>query len=524
MLFNTPQYIRFLPIVVLIYYCLPKKVRYIWLLCVSYYFYMRWNPLYITLLFSCTLLTFVSGRILERFNQSSGSKNIENAADHDEIIIQIRKKKKVCLVVCILLNLGILVYFKYFNFGIMCLNRLLHIFRMNEIDRSFDILLPVGISFYTLQALGYLIDVYRGDIYAEKNFLKYALFVSFFPQLVAGPIERSKNLLVQLQKQHPFQYDNLRKGWLLVLYGLFLKMVIADRAAIIVDTVYNSESYQGFYIVIATFFFAIQIYCDFYGYSTIARGSALLMGIRLMDNFAAPYYSKSVKEFWRRWHISLSGWFRDYLYIPLGGNKKGRIRKESNLFTVFAISGLWHGAAVSFIFWGILNGVYQIVGDWFHDVKHFISRQRSTILQKLNLENTDIDKNMVETFSKKAFQTIGTFCLITFSWLFFRAGDMRTACRMIVNIFRVNNWTIFFDGSLYDLGVASNYMFVLIMSIFILFIVDYQKYKGRDVSAWLLKQGWLLRVPIYMFFIFTILLYGCYGEIYDIQQFIYFQF
>lgn len=314
MLFNTPQYLIFLPLVVLVYYCIPQKLRYIWLLITSYYFYMQWNPLYVTLLFSCTLFTYFCGRIIQRLRDGG----------------DIRKtKQKICFIGCLLLNLGILGFFKYFNFGIGLLNHLLSFVHMEQISLTYDILLPVGISFYTLQALGYLIDVYRGDIYAEKNFLKYALFVSFFPQLVAGPIERSKNLLIQLHSPQSFRYDNLRKGCLLVLYGLFLKMVIADRAAVIVDTVYeNSPAYPGFYIVVATVFFAIQIYCDFYGYSTIARGSALIMGICLMDNFNAPYYARSVKEFWRRWHISLSGWFRDYLYIPLGGNRKGQVRKE----------------------------------------------------------------------------------------------------------------------------------------------------------------------------------------------------
>lgn len=205
---------------------------------------------------------------------------------------------------------------------------------------KFDILLPVGISFYILQAIGYLIDVYRGNINAEKNFFRYALFVSFFPQLVAGPIERSRSLLIQLREYHAFSFENLKKGILLVIYGLFLKMVIADRAAIIVDTVFGDiGECSGFYIVAAVFFFSIQIYCDFYGYSVIARGSALLMGIHLMNNFSAPYYAYSVKEFWKRWHISLSGWFRDYLYIPLGGSRKGFLRKEFNLLIVFVLTG-----------------------------------------------------------------------------------------------------------------------------------------------------------------------------------------
>lgn len=507
MLFNTPQYLLFLPIAVLVYYCIPKKLRYIWLLVTSYYFYMQWNPLYVTLLLSCTLLTYLCGRIIQRLR--------DNSTD-----IQ-KTKQKTCFVICVLLNLSILGFFKYVSFALGLLNHLLAYIHIGQIRWEHDILLPVGISFYTLQALGYLIDVYRGDIYAEKNFLKYALFVSFFPQLVAGPIERSRNLLVQLHTPQSFRYENLRKGLLLVLYGLFLKMVIADRAAVIVDTVYeNSAGYPGYYIVVATVFFAIQIYCDFYGYSTIARGSALIMGICLMDNFNAPYYARSVKEFWRRWHISLSGWFRDYLYIPLGGNRKGQVRKEANLLTVFAVSGLWHGASLSFVFWGLLNGVYQVLEDVAEGIKKYVM-QYIEKWEWLDLDHADDRKNR---FSRKLFETVLTFALVAFAWLFFRAGGLKDALEVLRYMFSYNNWFIFFDGSLYELGVTRNYMTVLLISILALFIVDYHKYHGIDVADMFLSQGWYFRVTIYMIMIFAILLYGCYGELYDVQQFIYFQF
>lgn len=496
MLFNTLRYLLFLPIVVFLYYALPQKVRYVWLLAVSYYFYMQWNPLYITLLVSCTLITYIGGLVIERLKKSN--------QDH---------KKTVCFILCILLNLGILGFFKYFSFGISLLNQIFSYIHVAPVSWVPDILLPVGISFYTLQALGYLIDVYRGDIYAEKNFVQYALFVSFFPQLVAGPIERSKNLLVQLHKPHTLEYENLRKGLMLILYGLFLKMVIADRAAIIVDTVYgDSFQYSGAYIIAATFFFSIQIYCDFYGYSTIARGSALLMGIELMDNFNAPYFSKSVREFWRRWHISLSGWFRDYLYIPLGGSKKGEARKEWNRLIVFSVSGLWHGASMAFVFWGLLNGIYQVIED-------FVEKVRNKITSVIN---PNVQRAVC--FSTKLFQTMITFVLVTFAWLFFRSGGLAVSLEILKNMISCGNVTILFDGSLYELGVARNYMNVLLASIIVLFIVDYHKYHNKDVLELFLKQGWWFRVSVIMVLIFTILLYGCYGELYDTQQFIYFQF
>lgn len=505
MLFNTTQYILFLPIVVAVYYLLPKKIRYVWLLIVSYYFYMQWNALYITLLFSCTLLTYVCGRVIEGLRDSDSNNGY-----------RAKKKQQIGLTLCIVLSLGILGFFKYLEFGIGHLNRLLSYVHLNVIPLNHSILLPVGISFYILQSLGYVIDVYRGNIYAEKNFIRYALFVSFFPQLVAGPIERSQNLLVQLNTSHSFNYENIRKGMLLVLYGLFLKMVIADRTAIIVDTVYNnSAGYPGFYIVVATVLFAIQIYCDFHGYSTIARGSALLMGIKLMDNFSAPYYARSVKEFWRRWHISLSGWFRDYLYIPLGGSKKGKIRKECNLIVVFAISGLWHGASMSFILWGLLNGGYQVLSDIMSEVKKCVIRFWPF---------EDIDRTKSKRFSRRLFETIFTFFLVSFAWLFFRAGGLRDSYEILKNMFRINNWMILFDGSLYTLGVARNYMNILMVSVMVLFIVDFYKYKGKDVADLVLAQGLCFRIFIIMLLLFIILLYGCYGEMYDIQQFIYFQF
>ena len=246
----------------------------------------------------------------------------------------------------------------------------------------------------------------------------------------------------------------------------------------------------------------------------------MIMGIHLMDNFNAPYYAKNVKEFWQRWHISLSGWFRDYLYIPLGGNRKGKLRKECNLLAVFAVSGLWHGASSAFILWGILNGIYQIIGD----IKVVIIKNIERIRERWQ-QFTEVQEDYAEIrFSTKIFQTIFTFMLITFAWLFFRAGGAKAAIEIIKHMVSVNNWIIFFDGSLYELGVARNYMNVLFISIILLFFIDFHKYHGKDVTDIFLRQGWCFRVMCIMLLIFTILLYGCYGELYDTQQFIYFQF
>ena len=316
MLFNSVGFLIFFPIVLLVYYVIPKKIRYLWLLAASYYFYMCWNAKYAVLLFTSTVITYASGLLLEKAKQ----------ADIDELKKNRYKKSVVAL--SFLSNLGILCYFKYINFILFNPTRAVSLVHIDLSVPAVDVILPVGISFYTFQALSYTMDVYRDEIYAEKNFFRYALFVSFFPQLVAGPIERSKNLLRQLAEPKKFDYNMAREGFLLMLWGFFLKLVIADRIAVFVDTVYgNYTDYGGYYLIVATVLFAIQIYCDFSGYSTIAMGAAMFLGIRLMENFNAPYLSLSVGEFWRNWHISLTSWFKDYLYIPLGGSRKGKIRK-----------------------------------------------------------------------------------------------------------------------------------------------------------------------------------------------------
>lgn len=488
MIFNSAEFMIFFPIVVIIYYIIPKSIRYIWLLIASWYFYMNWNPVYILLLLSCTIVTYMGAILVEKLDSTKWRKGI--------------------FIACVLICLGILAFFKYLNFMLLNINRILSVMHMGTFTLGHSVVLPVGISFYTLQAIGYLIDVYRGDTYAEKNFLYYALFISFFPQLVAGPIERSKNLLIQLHEPRSLTWDGFRKGTLLMLWGLFLKLVIADRAAIIVNTVYgDSFKYQGFYIIVATVLFSVQIYCDFYGYSIIAKGAALIMGIELMDNFYAPYFSRSVKEFWRRWHISLSGWFRDYLYIPLGGSRKGWRRKQRNLLAVFAVSGLWHGASIAFVVWGMLNGIYQILSNVRDAVK----------------EHLQIKREVRDTFSKRLLQRVVTFVLVSFAWMFFRAGDMSAALNTISNMCHAN-WMVLFDGSLYHLGVQREFFLILIATIAFLLFVDYKRYKEIDIFTAIARQEWWFRVGIYLGLIFAIILFGCYGVEYDISEFIYFQF
>lgn len=498
MLFNSLDFLIFFPIVLLVYFIIPKRVKYIWLLIASYYFYMCWNAKYAILILISTIITYVSGLLLE---------NVKN-----KTIIESKKniQKKLIVAVSFLSNLGILFYFKYINFTLDVVKDILATVNVDLNIPVFDILLPVGISFYTFQALSYTMDVYRDEIYAEKNFFRYALFVSFFPQLVAGPIERSKNLLKQLAVPKQFDYDKAREGILLMLWGFFLKIVLADRIAIFVDTVYGDYlSYPGVYLMVATILFAIQIYCDFSGYSVIAMGAAKILGIELMENFDAPYLSTSVAEFWRKWHISLTSWFKDYLYIPLGGSRKGKIRKYLNKLIVFLVSGLWHGANLSYVVWGGINGIYQIIGE-------MTLPFREKIRQILRLNK--------DTISFKIAQGIITFALVDFTWIFFRANNIEEAIDIIKSIVSTYNPWILFDGSLYTCGLDNKNFGLMLIGVVILLFADYCKLKKIQIRQVILKQDYWFRILFFALSVLLILLFGKWGPTFDKANFIYFQF
>lgn len=399
MLFNSLQFLIFLPIVVAVYYLIPRPAKHLWLLAASYYFYMCWNAAYALLMLLSTAVTYLCGLGLDALGR------------RELPALKKLRLRRTVLWASLLINLAILFFFKYFNFAVDSLNALL-IHAGLQLNRpSFDVLLPVGISFYTFQALGYTIDVYRGDIYAEKNFFRYALFVSFFPQLVAGPIERSKNLLKQLAVPKKCSYDNLREGLLLMLWGFFLKIVVADRLALFVDTVYGQDyqNFGGVIVIIATVFFAIQIYCDFGGYSSIAMGAAKMLGIDLMENFNTPYLSMSTAEFWRRWHISLSTWFREYVYIPLGGNRRGLKRQLLNIFIVWALTGLWHGASWNFVLWGLYYAL------WLTAEKVFLLRA----LEKL----------------PSALRCLGVLLVVALGWMLFYFTDTGELFAFLARLF-----------------------------------------------------------------------------------------
>lgn len=498
MLFNSYQFLIFFPVVLIVYYILPKKIKYLWLLAASYYFYMCWNAKYALLILASTIITYISGLLIGRIGRSDRSED------------QIRKLKKWVVAGCFVSNLGILFFFKYINFAVNVLTSALSSIHIQLQIPTFDIILPVGISFYTFQALSYTMDVYRGDIYEEKNFFRYALFVSFFPQLVAGPIERSRNLLKQLAVPKKFSLSMARDGLLLMIWGYFLKIVLADRIAMFVDTVYwNPQMYPGWYLVVATMLFAVQIYCDFAGYSTIAMGAAEILGIRLMENFDAPYLSVTVADFWRRWHISLTSWFKDYLYIPLGGSRKGKARKYMNKMIVFLVSGLWHGANPSFVVWGGLNGLYQIVGEMLQPV-----RNKAVKLLHLNRDS----------IGHKAVKGVVTFALVDFAWIFFRASGLHESISIIRSMFTVHNPWILIDESLYYCGLDRKNFWLMIFGIGILVLADIFKRRGIRVREVIARQDYWCRYLIMIAAICFILIFGIWGSGYNAAGFIYFQF
>ena len=479
MLFNSLEYLIFLPIVVLFYNLLGKKFKNIFLLLASLSFYSFWNVKYTFLMLFSIFITYITGIYIEK--------------NRGHI-----KKMKLAVFFCFFINLGILFVFKYFNFFADLLNN----FSGKNFNIAIDVLLPVGISFYTFQALGYTIDVYRKDIRAEENFIDYALFVSFFPQLVAGPIERSVNLLPQIKNPKKFSYDNLVRGLILFFYGMFLKLIIADRAAILVNEVFgNYKNFSREILIISGILFTLQIYCDFYSYSIMAKGSAKILGINLMDNFKEPLLSKSITEFWRRWHISLSTWFKDYLYIPLGGNRKGKLRKYFNLILVFLVSGLWHGADLSFVLWGLIHGIFNVLENIFGINKK--SRRKNILLDTL--------------------RRILTFIIVVFAFIYFRAENIHHGNEYLLAI--INNprsLNIMEDLSKTSFGISNIYP--LIIGIIILFVFDILKYNKINLAEKVLKIILPIRWLIYLAFIFAIIIFGVYGPEFSESAFIYFQF
>jgi alginate O-acetyltransferase complex protein AlgI len=483
MLFNSLDFLLFFPIVIGLYFALPYRFRWMMLLAASYYFYMCWKVEYIVLIIVSTLIDYYASLQMSKLPDKKGRKKF--------------------LILSLVSNLGILFFFKYFNFFNDSVQQTFDAFNIFYDAPVFDVLLPVGISFYTFQTLSYTIDVYKGDTKAEKHLGIFALYVSFWPQLVAGPIERSNRLLPQFYRKNDFDYKRVVEGFRLILWGFFKKVVIADRLAVYVNEVYNHpDMYEGTPVILATYFFAFQIYCDFSGYSDIAIGTAKVMGYDLMDNFNRPYFSKSIREFWSRWHISLSTWFRDYLYIPLGGNRVVKWRWYYNLFITFLISGLWHGANWTFVIWGALHGAYLVTAIYF-----------ASFNRKLG-DLVGMYKNI--TWGK-VLSVFITFHLVVLAWIFFRANTVQDAFVLLENFFKIDfsqmGINIFPDKD-YKLELAISFAVIGIM----LFIHLWER-KGKLMHL-MHNLNTVVRWSIYVVTLLILIFFGVYGE----GQFIYFQF
>ena len=496
MLFNSIDFLLFFPLVTAVYFLLPHRVRWVWLLIASYYFYMCWNVKYVLLIVLSTLTTYAAGLLIRR---------AEAIPDEKRRL----RQKELWVFFAFAVNLSILFFFKYFNFFLDNLSAALALAGLAFKRPAFDVVLPVGISFYTFQALSYTVDVYRGEVEPEKNPFRYALFVSFFPQLVAGPIERSKNLMGQLYERHDFDPDRARDGLLLMLWGMFEKIVVADRLALLVDYVYdNYAQLPGAAVALATIFFAFQIYCDFAGYSHIAIGAARVLGFTLMENFRRPYLAQSAVEFWRRWHISLSTWFRDYLYIPLGGSRKGKARKYLNTMITFLVSGLWHGADWSFVVWGGLNGAYQVAGE-------LLRPARERVCRLLHIRRDRPFWRLVST--------VFTFGLVDFAWLFFRAPSFSAARRMVVHMFTQPHPFVLL-GQLFTLALDKLNFLAAVGGIGVLLCADLLQERYGSLRPHITRRALPARWAVYLAGVLAVLIFGIYGPGYDARAFAYFQF
>ena len=488
MLFNSIPFVIFFPVVTLLYFALPFRMRWMMLLAASCFFYMFFKPEYILILGFTIVIDYFAGLLLEQE--------------------QDKARKKRYLIMSIVANVGVLAIFKYFNFFNANISALAHHFGFTNNMPFLKMALPIGLSFHTFQAMSYTIEVYRGNQKAERNFGIYSLYVMFYPQLVAGPIERPQNILHQLHEEHKFSYDNAVSGLRLMMWGMFKKVVIADRLAMAVDPVFNApHSCHPASFITAAFFFSFQIYCDFSGYSDIAIGAARVMGIKLMTNFNRPYSATSITEFWRRWHISLSTWFKDYLYIPLGGNRVAMPSRYLNLFIVFLVSGFWHGANWTYIIWGALHGFYSVFSG--------LTERARKAFRKVTLLDQLQGLNQLQ-------QRVITFILVTIAWIFFRANTAGDAFFIVKKIPTALGRLQNLDRDAIQallLGLSrANFLMCLGVVIFLALV--------QSVQA---RIGWnalLQRKPVYLRWMvyYSCVLFIIYFGIFEKRQFIYFQF
>ena len=494
MLFNSLEYLFFFIAVFLIFWFLlgkHRKLQNIFLLIANYFFYSWWDWRFLSLIILVSAVNFYSGIQIGKTDPGNPG-----------------PKRKIFLIVCIVINLGLLSLFKYFNFFAQSTTDLLNSIGFKADTITLDFILPIGISFYTFQTLSYTIDVYRTKIEPSKDIISFFTYASFFPVILAGPIERAENLLVQFSKKREFKYEQAVHGLQLIFWGLFKKVVIADRLAILVDQIYgNPHSYSGVPLIIATYFYAFQIYCDFSGYSDIAIGSGKLLGFNLMTNFRTPYYSKDTAEFWRRWHISLSTWLRDYLFMPL--NIQFRNLRQwgvaISLFFTFVLCGLWHGANWTFIVWGAIHGFYLITGLWFKGIV-------DKFYNFFGLKENSKGRNLINL--------LWTFHLILFAWIFFRANSLSDAFYILNNIFSVtlSGITDVLKGTV-ELGLKRYDLLIALVSIILMETVHIIQRK-KEIRKILLSKSPVIRWGLYISAVFIILLFG----VFHLKEFIYFQF
>lgn len=482
MSFTSLNFVVFLCLTLIVYYLFPQKYKYIAIAVASTAFYFIMSKWLIALLFIVAVISYVGG---------------------------LSAKRKMASNITVVMLVGVLAFFKYAGFLEKTVRDLITFAGGGSSEMIINLALPIGISFYVFEAISYIVECKKDENEPEKNFLMVYTFLSFFATIVSGPIERANHLIPQFKNPSKRSFDEAKNAFLLILWGFFLKLVLANRLSIFVNGIFDSpSSYAGTVVFIGTIFYSIEIYADFAGYSCIAVGVASLFGIDMVSNFESPYLSESISEFWRRWHISLSSWLRDYLYIPLGGNRKGKIRKIINLLIVFLISGIWHGASWTFVFWGFLHGIYQVV---------------AIIIKPLRDKVSQLLKTNDHLITSRVIKVVLTFLLVNFAWIFFRADSFANAFEVIKMTTKITPW-VFFDGSLFTVGLSRPDINVLVISIILLLIIDVCNRKNIQVREYILKQSlpvrWLICISVILF----IAICGVWGPGYNSGNFIYMGF
>lgn len=496
MQFASPSYLLFLALAAIVYFRLPNgRLRSVWLLAASYFFYVSLSAWWTVVLVAVTAIGYVGGRSIAAVDRT------EPGAD--------RRARRRTTVSVVLVGL-VLAAFKYASVTKAVLGGALAFAGFGKAGPVIALALPIGVSFWTFQTISYLVDVYRGRLAPERDLIRYALFIAFFPQVSAGPIARGEQLLPQLSQERTFSFEGMRSGLMLMLWGFFKKTMVADRLGIFVGVVFANPrawSQSGLVLLAAAVGFAIQIYCDFSGYTDIVRGSARIFGIDLLPNFDRPYLSRSVKEFWRRWHMSLMGWMKEYIYIPLGGSRVSKARRYLNILAVFAFSGIWHGTGITFLVWGLLNGVYQILGEILMPI-------RTRLLALVHIRP---DGRL-----HRVIQTAFTFLLITIGWVFFRAKTLADATYILAHMF-VPSAAFLSHLRAFKIGLTPSEVALTALAAALVFAIDWVSLRV-DLPRLIYRQPLLVRSLIYQVMILTVFIFGAYGPTVRSADFVYFKF